>query len=247
MVPTILKGYYKGLVIIVVFILLFNFSCNDRKQQEFSVRHFGELRNIMKKNDLSTHLDFSEFEPKNNLYALGALESLKGELLVLDGKPYRIFLEQGRVKIENDFDFKAVIAVTSNVSSWKTYDIPDSVNTKKELELFILLKAKAEGIDVASPFPFMIEGKPSSISWHVIDWPATDSIHSHEKHVKSGPNGQIENKEASILCFYSNKHQGVFTHHTTNVHMHFMLKDESLGGHLDNLFIGKNMKLKLPL
>lgn len=39
----------------------------------------------------------------------------------------------------------------------------------------------------------------------------------------------------------------VFTHRTTNVHMHFKTKDKSLAGHIDDLKPGENMMLKLPI
>ena len=70
--------------------------------------------------------------------------------------------------------------------------------------------------------------------------------HSHEKHVTSGPHGTMEHQEIEILGFYSNSHHAVFTHHTTNMHMHFLLPDGTNAGHIDDIDLGQGMKLMLP-
>jgi acetolactate decarboxylase len=215
-------------------------------KEDFKVVHFGELRKVMKQNDLSAHIDFKNHEDKEHLYALGALENLKGELIVLDGIPYQILADNDSVIIEEDFDFKAAFAVTVNVKKWKEFPVPKHIRSKKDLEEFVFEKANSEGLYVNKPFPFLLEGLISSITWHVVNWPEEDSEHTHEKHVKSGPNGTNIDEVITLLGFYSDQHHGVFTHHSTNLHMHFLRKDEQLGGHVDNLVLGGNMFLKLP-
>ena len=49
-----------------------------------------------------------------------------------------------------------------------------------------------------------------------------------------------------ILGFYSEAHKGVFTHHDSNLHMHFKTETVNLAGHVDYIFLGSNMTLKLP-
>ena len=49
-----------------------------------------------------------------------------------------------------------------------------------------------------------------------------------------------------LLGFYSDSHHAIFTHHTTNMHIHMKLKDEKIAGHVDDLKLGLNMILKLP-
>ena len=96
------------------------------------------------------------------------------------------------------------------------------------------------------PFPFLIEGTPESFDWHVINWPEGDTEHSHEKHIKSGLNGSIESTPVEMLGFYSNAHHAIFTHHTTNMHIHVKTTDNSLAGHVDGLTLGTGMILKIP-
>jgi acetolactate decarboxylase len=132
------------------------------------------------------------------------------------------------------------------VNKWKTLDIPASVSSYEQLEFYIEEAAKREGINTTEPFPFLLEGVAKSFDWHVIDWKEGDSEHSHEKHIKSGPNGSLENQEVKILGFYSNSHHAIFTHHSTNMHLHVKTTDDKLSGHLDGLIPGQGMTLKLP-
>ena len=78
----------------------------------------------------------------------------------------------------------------------------------------------------------------------LIDWPEGDTEHSHEKHIHSGLYGTLENQTVEMLGFYSNKHHAIFTHHTTNMHVH--VKSDKATGHADSFTLGENMILKLP-
>jgi len=92
----------------------------------------------------------------------------------------------------------------------------------------------------------LIEGTANSFDWHVIDWKVGDKEHSHEKHKTSGLHGTINDRQVELLGFYSNAHHTIFTHHTTNMHIHVRTTDNKLAGHVDDLTLGKRMILKLP-
>jgi len=106
--------------------------------------------------------------------------------------------------------------------------------------------AKEKGISVEKPFPFLLTGRTQSLSWHIINWDVNDKEHTHKKHRLSGLNGIINDTAVEILGFYSDKHKGVFTHHTTNMHLHFKTQNNELAGHVDDLVPGEKMILKLP-
>ena len=70
--------------------------------------------------------------------------------------------------------------------------------------------------------------------------------HTHEKHKTSGLYGTINNSQVEMLGFYSNAHHTIFTHHTTNMHIHVKTADGEVAGHVDDMILGKEMILKLP-
>jgi len=236
-------------LLIQLVILLSIYTCNTT--EDILVEHKGALRNIMHKGDLSAKANLKEFENIKGLYGLGAVENLKGEILILDGVPYISSCEiKDSVKInsiEKTFDAKAALFVYTQVINWIDIKIPFDVQTYSQLETFIQAEAKHQGIDVEMPFPFLIEGEFDSFDWHVIDWKAGDMEHSHEKHIQAGLHGTMHNTNGEVLGFYSNKHHAIYTHHTTNMHLHIKTDDNQLVGHVDDLMLGDYNSLKLPL
>lgn len=212
----------------------------------FKVEHAGALRNIMHKGDLSAQADLNLFKGVENFYALGALENLQGEILILNGESYISSVANDSLFIIATFDRHATLLVSASVKNWDTQNIPDSVSSYSELETYIEAAAKSRGINVEEPFPFLLTGVAKSFAWHVINWAVSDSVHSHEKHINSGLHGQIPNQEVEILGFYSKHHHAIFTHHTTNMHLHVRTTDGVLAGHLDGLTLGRDMVLALP-
>ena len=210
-------------------------SCNNtpKKEQSFEVNFKGALKNIMHKGDLSAKADLSEFQQLENLYGLGAIENLKGEIQIFDGEPYNSYVEEGEVKFDTGYSKKATLFVYATVKDWITLQIPENVVSSKELESYLEKVAAENNIDTNQAFPFLIEGRAAEINWHVIDWKDGDKEHSHEKHISSGPNGKLSHQEVDLLGFYSDSHHAVFTHHTTNMHIHMKLKNGEIAVRLN--------------
>lgn len=220
-------------------------SCNSGKEKIGEVHHHGALRNLMD-GDLNTVVQLDSLYGKDNLYALGAFSNLKGEIQIFNGSPINARVENEKIIIDSSFNESASLLVYAQIPVWTEITIPASVKTKDALEKFIQASALEKRFDMDKPFPFHIKGEISSLDWHVIDWPEGDTAHTHEKHKNSGLNGTINDKEVEIIGFFSLHHKGIFTHHTTNMHMHFKTEDRSLAGHVDDLQLGNDTKLKLP-
>lgn len=225
-------------------------NCNNESTLDTSVKNKGALMQLMSGN-LKATASLDSLQTLPHLYALGALENLKGEIQIFDGTSYvskkKVF---NKVQIQPTFDHKASLLVYAQVPEWNDAILLDKFTVNSQLEKQIKNAALANGIDVEQPFPFLIKGKPSLLSWHVIDWKDGDTVHTHKKHQESGPHGTFENEEVEIIGFYSEKHKAVFTHHTTFLHMHFKTDYEGIAGHVDALFgenvFGNQLELYLP-
>ncbi len=219
---------------ILGFLMLLLCSCLQDKSS-YTVKHHGALINIMGGNlEATVSLDSI---PKDHLYALGAIENLKGEIQIFNGDS---FISQTKnsndVNIIKDTNHKASLLVYAQVEEWTSPQLLDSFSTSQELEQQIKTIALEKGIDVNRPFPFLLEGSVKEMKWHVINWPDNDLIHTHKKHQESGAHGLINNRTVKILGFYSEKHKAVFTHHSTFLHMHFKTDDDPIiAGHVDHL------------
>ena len=223
-------------------------SCSVSNDKQVEVHHFGALKNMMHKGDLSAKVTLDELKEMNHLFALGAVENLKGEVLILDGIPSVSYVKGNdsskTMMLDDSFEKNACLLVLASVDEWESINIPNTVVTYEEFEGYVAETAAEKGIDIEKPFPFMIEGLAKSFDWHIIDWPENDTEHSHEKHIYSGLYGTLENQTVEMLGFYSNKHHAIFTHHSTNMHVH--VKSDKATGHADNFTLGENMILKLP-
>lgn len=235
-------------VVIFTIISLLAFSCEDTtpRNQTFTVAYKGALKNIMRKGDVSAKADLAEYEHTENLYALGAVGNLKGEIQIFDSQPYISSMEDGHIIFDTSYVKKATLLVSAQVKEWLSFQIPSDINEKKDLEKHIEKVARENNIDTNEPFPFLIEGNIQELDWHVINWKDGDTEHSHEKHIQSGLNGSMQQQAVILLGFYSDSHHAIFTHHTTNMHIHLKMKNGQIAGHVDDLKIGQDMILKLP-
>ena len=213
----------------------------------FNVMWKGALKKMMHEGDLSAKIDLSDLENTEHLYALGAIENLKGDVQIFDSKPLNTLVAGDDLMFDKSFDKKAALLVYASVNKWKTIAIPESVKSYEQLEEYVKVSAKENQVNTNEPFPFLIEGTPKSFDWHVINWKDGDNAHSHEKHISSGLHGTVEGVPVQMLGFYSNSHHAIFTHHTTNMHIHVKTDSSKIAGHVDGLTLGDNMILKLPL
>ena len=236
----------KNIVYYLVIIASLSCGISNKGDDNFEVKYEGALKNIMHKGDISAKAVLLDFKETNHFYALGAIENLKGEIQIFDGKPFNTIVFKDSLTFDHSFNKKATLLVYASVEKWKTIDIPDHVLTYEQLEKYIEHAAGENQININEPFPFLIEGKVNSFDWHVIDWKDEDLEHTHEKHITSGIYGTVKDRQVEMLGFYSNAHHAIFTHHTTNMHIHVKTTDLKVAGHVDGLSLGKGMVLKLP-
>ncbi|MBW3545677.1 MAG: decarboxylase [Bacteroidetes bacterium] len=230
----------------LIYFSLFTFACSTVEETPYVVEHRGALHEVMQRGQITANIALRELENKDHLYALGAAEGLKGEILILNSMPYTATAFGNKLAVDSTFKPSATLLVWAQVPQWQDFLLPDSVRSYQEFESFIEAAARQKGLATDKPFPFLLEGKPATVSWHVIDWPAGDTEHSHEKHQASGLQGVSEQQPMQILGFYSMAHKGVFTHHSTNMHLHGRSLDGKVFGHLDELELADSMVVKLP-
>jgi acetolactate decarboxylase len=186
---------------------------------------------------------------KVHLYALGPVAHLQGELFAWDGKVFVASLskEQKRPFVfKNPEAVSAIFLVYTYVSKWDTVKLNLKAMSLNELEKEIEFYAHLHGLDTSKPFPFLILGAFSKAKGHIIfaDTPTSQikpgSLESY-KHFYD-----FNSQKAQLLGFFSNHHQGVFTHHGSKLHIHYRMFNKYEAGHLDEIsFDGSNTVLLL--
>jgi len=199
------------------------------------------MRDVMWNGELEGKIRLDTISNRKGLYGLGPESFLKGEITIKDGHFYisRV-LSDTSMMVEETTETSAPFFVYSNVSHWKTMDLPDTVRTIKNLEMY--LGNLSAGIK--EPFTFTITALAAHAIIHIQNLPVGSTVRSPEEAHQSQINYILSGREVEIVGFYSTTHKGIFTHHDSNLHMHLITSDGKMMGHLDEIdFEGGVLKL----
>lgn len=166
----------------------------------------------MWKGQLGGNIDLDTIANKTNLYGLGPVEYLRGEVLIIDGTAYKSTVaHDSTMKVEATYDIKAPFFGYANIAQWTEEVLPDSVQTIPQLERYL------DEVTQASPRPFMfkLSGTVQQAIIHVVNLPEGSKVSSPEEAHQGQVNYELKNEPSDIVGFFSTEHKAVFTHHDT--------------------------------
>jgi acetolactate decarboxylase len=214
------------------------------QQTTNEVKIVGEMKNVMWKGQLYGNIKLDTIYNKTNLYGLGPVEYLSGEILIIDGKAYKsTVVSDTTMKVEETYDIKAPFFGYANISRWTQQTLPDSIHTMQQLEQYL------DKVTKSSPRPFMfkLSGTVEQATIHIVNLPKGSKVSSPNEAHNGQKNYELINEPSEIIGFFSTNHKAVFTHHDTYLHMHLMTTNLQKMGHLDEVLFKKGtMKLYLP-
>lgn len=220
-------------------------SCNSTKP--YNATTIGEMEDLIKKGDMTTHIVLKDIETAPHAYAIGSVTNLKGSIVVNDGKPYTSFVQGDTVAIDSTWNTEATVLVYAHADQWKEIEIPSEIKDWKQLEKFVSKAAKEYNINENVAFPFLLKGKVASVNWRVSDWDINDKEITNKKIKNAGLKGIATNVHATLVGFYCTKQYRVLADHTTKMHIHFVSDDRKVSGHADDLELDGHVKLLLPV
>lgn len=98
--------------------ILASTSCTTKAQQTTNdVIIVGEMKNVMWKGQLYGNIHLDTITNKTNLYGLGPVEYLAGEILIIDGKSYKSTVTSDTtMKVEETYEIKAPFFGYANIT-----------------------------------------------------------------------------------------------------------------------------------
>jgi len=101
---------------IAIVLVVSQVSCKSNKDELVTVEVYnsGALRTIMS-GDISSTISLDSLQSKEHLFALGAVENLKGEIQIHDGNPSNSSVVNDRIKIIDTYNLNASLLVYSEV------------------------------------------------------------------------------------------------------------------------------------
>ncbi len=196
---------------------------------------YGELRAIMQQGDLSAKVLLDTMKLAGPTIGLGVAARLKGEIIIVNGVSYISYVENGKVVSKQDNSIGAAMLVTSTTKTEQDLLI-GGYESIAELEKTLKTYSKSR------PFAFVIDAQEGEVSYHVIDWQGS-TAHTPGNHKQFAVKGTITGEPVTIIGFYSEE-PGVFTPHTSKVHLHVYHPKSGLVGHVDELNV-KNLIIQI--
>lgn len=234
------KQLYNKFYLILIGLLFL--ACSNSTNQNANFHIVGQMKDVMWKGKLEPTIQLDTIKKTEALYGLGPVSFLTGELVINNGQTYvsKVTSDTTMV-VEKTNKIGAPFFVYANNTEWNSIDLPKEIQSILELENFI----KKKSIKIRQPFVFKLEGKIHTAKIHIQNLPKGSIVRSPKQAHQGQINYKLREENCTIIGFYSESHQGVFTHHDSYLHMHLLTNDEQKMGHLDEVDF-KTMKLYLP-
>ena len=216
---------------------------------EGEVQVDGTLRGMIHEGKTGPVVKLEGLLPDPALYAVGALAGMAGEVTIVAGKPYLSYGQGSDARVETSETTAAAAAllVRARVPSWKTVTTTQTIGFDKLDEEIGKLAASA-GLDLGTRIPFVIEGRVRTLEWHVLNGPpAAGAEADHDAHLKNAVQLRLPSTSATLVGFYSEKDEGVFTHMGSKTHIHCVVGDPPSAGHVDHVIVLPGATVKFPL
>lgn len=221
------------------------------------LEYAGSQKTIFDTGKAEARVPLSSFSGAPDIFGVGAVAGLDGEITVFQGKPYVTKVRGDSYTMDHSPEHAAIFAVWTHQTEWTEQPVPPEVKSYLEIQNFVKAQAASSGIDITQPFPFRLVGTPAEVKWHInVDLTEGKPI-TKELFAKSKMNYVARNEPMEIIGFYSENHPGVFISAyvpaiskdsgiKNAIHIHLVTRDGKSAGHIDNLILGPGMTLRLP-
>src|SRR5215475_5349633 len=208
------------------------------------VRWAGAQRDVLG-GDISGRVDLAELAALPDLYGLGPLEGVRGEVTIVRGVPSIARMDHGRVVTTEAWNARACFLVWTQVPVWHARVQEDDAVDLEGIEHAVVALAREQGIDVSRPFPFFVDGAVSDAVLHVLD--KRDGLpHTPERHEQAKVRQRLTRIPVEVIGFHSRHHHGVFTPKESNVHAHARTADRSVSGHVETIRLTPGARIAVP-
>ena len=206
----------------------------------------------MREGQTDARVSMSQVLAKPHAFGVGAVEGLRGEIIIDDGRCWTAEVVAGAgqpvAKVREGVQSGgATLMVVAYVPKWSEFIIERGL-ASDELEAYIRDAAQHHGIDTTKPFPFVLEGEFRNLSAHVINGfcpmnPNADPGSAENQPVRlDGVLGR-----GKLIGIYAENSAGELTHHGSSMHAHVLMESSpTTVAHVEAVAVAPTARLRLP-
>lgn len=199
----------------------------------FTLNYVGRMRDVIMEGRRAGILSLRDLRQAGHPYGLGPVAGLAGEIALLDGRILVSAVDaDGGVRVSEVEDVSVPFFVWADVQAWRTSGIDAPVASLGDLAREVGEAGRAR--DLGDAFPFLVSGEFRVLDYHVMAGEEGAPV-GMEAHLRMQRHFHLRETKATLVGFWSSRHQGVFTHAGSSVHVHFVAGDVSSAGHLENV------------
>ena len=214
---------------------------------------FGGMHQALGKGEVQARVDLAALLDRKHFYAVGALAGLAGEITILDSVAYATGVTPaGRLDPRDGSKAAATLLVGRSVPRWASAAI-DSAVSPDRFDDAIGELASAQGVDLTSPFMFVIEGGLTDVRLHVINGACPVHARNNKLELRADKTPfelEVGSIQGTVVGVYAADAVGKLTHPATSTHAHLVFRDEETGeqvtGHLERVGVAAGAVLKVP-
>ena len=216
---------------------------------------YGQMHEAIGKQQHQGRVHFGELTERPHFYGVAALQGLRGEATILDGKITVTTVDakgQTRPVRDNLGDLQATMLVGGYVAAWSEHPVTKDVATD-DFDEFIETAATQAGIGLKQPFVFTVAGKFEDVRLHVINGACPLHARLMKKELPKNLQpfeAELRTVEGTVVGVFAKDAVGKITHPATSTHIHLLFADpesgEQLTGHVEQLGLQAGAVVRLP-
>lgn len=214
----------------------------------------GKMHEVIGQQQHQGRVVFADLLKRPGFCGVAAVEGLRGEATILDGKLTITTVDaEGKLKpTDNATDTKAAMLIGAYVNHWAATKLQKETSAD-DLDKTIQSVAESSGLDPKRAFPFVIEGEFTDVRLHVINGACpirarmkVTAIPAEIKPFES----TLKAVSGTLVGVFAKDAVGNVTHPGTMVHVHLIYTDPQSGrqvtGHVESVGLAPGVTLKLP-
>lgn len=206
----------------------------------------GSMQEQMRAGRCDEGVALRDLLTRPNLYAIGPLAGLRGELLVWDGTVFASRVIDGAVRVRIEPAARAAFLVASHVRRWRDIAVPDDVVTRADLERWLPQAAAALGLATDRAHTVRLFAAVASAQLHVMDL-APDAPLDPAAHAAAAHKLEIGAAPVQMLGFLSPPGESTCPIASPPLHLHLRTLLGDRVGHVDELVLAPGAKAEFAI